>query len=691
MLPDDYIARVYAGILGKLIGVYLGRPFEQWTHQRIMAELGPITNYVNKRLGVPLVVTDDDVSGTFTFLRALEDHRLSPDLSAAEIGLTWLNYIIERKTILWWGGVENSTEHRAWANLKAGVSAPESGSIARNGITAAEQIGAQIFIDGWALVAPGRPVLAAELARQSASVSHDGEAVHAAMLWAAMEAEAFLSKDINHLLETGLQQIPQSSGIRDMIADVRTWCAQDDDWMVTRGRVEERYGYSNYPGNCHVVPNHALMIMSLLHSQGDFHRAQYIVNTSGCDTDCNAGNVGCLLGIMSGLEGLEGGPDWRGPIADRMLISSADGGWSINDATRMAYYVAGLGYQLAGLPVPDVPKSGAQFHFSLLGSVQGFGSLDPALLNGTILQNSDGQALQIVLPRGLSASTVYVGTPVFAQPDVREMITYDLVASPLVYPGQRVTARVRLGVNNPASLQLRLSARYYDGTDQRQWLHDEWFEIAPGEVLDLSWVVADTGGMPLSDVGLMISVPSFDRKPQLTLDYMKWEGVPELTLQPPDAEAQFWRRAWVSNTEILTSSSGILLRGTDDPALALYGTREWSNYRLRACITVNGPGAGGLIIGSQGMQRYVAVKLHSDGTLQVSRRHDGEEELLGSFTERLATTDVELQIDFLTRQIVILAAGQLLRIDRGVPVSGAAGFIADNAMVCSPFLMISPL
>jgi len=27
-LPHDYIERTYAGVLGKLIGVYLGRPFE---------------------------------------------------------------------------------------------------------------------------------------------------------------------------------------------------------------------------------------------------------------------------------------------------------------------------------------------------------------------------------------------------------------------------------------------------------------------------------------------------------------------------------------------------------------------------------------------------------------------------------------------------------------------------------------
>ena len=73
-LPADYAERVYAGVLGKIIGVYLGRPFEGWTYDRIMAELGEVDYYVHDRLGVPLIVTDDDISGTFTFLRALPDY-----------------------------------------------------------------------------------------------------------------------------------------------------------------------------------------------------------------------------------------------------------------------------------------------------------------------------------------------------------------------------------------------------------------------------------------------------------------------------------------------------------------------------------------------------------------------------------------------------------------------------------------
>lgn len=45
-LPADYTERVYADVLGKIIGVYLGRPFEGWTYDRIIAELGEVWYYV---------------------------------------------------------------------------------------------------------------------------------------------------------------------------------------------------------------------------------------------------------------------------------------------------------------------------------------------------------------------------------------------------------------------------------------------------------------------------------------------------------------------------------------------------------------------------------------------------------------------------------------------------------------------
>ena len=163
-IPADYLERVYAGVLGKIIGVYLGRPFEGWSYEAISKHLGEINYYVHDRLGTPLIVTDDDISGTFTFIRALEDYGYNRDITPAQIGETWLNYLVEEQTVLWWGGMGNSTEHTAYLRLKEGIKPPLSGSVELNGKVVAEQIGAQIFIDGWALVAPGDPEYAADLA-----------------------------------------------------------------------------------------------------------------------------------------------------------------------------------------------------------------------------------------------------------------------------------------------------------------------------------------------------------------------------------------------------------------------------------------------------------------------------------------------------------------------------------------------
>ena len=90
-LPEDYNERVYAGVLGKVIGVYLGRPFEGWSYEMIQDRLGDIEYYVHDKLGVPLIVTDDDISGTFTFVRALQDNQFDADISADIIGQSWLH------------------------------------------------------------------------------------------------------------------------------------------------------------------------------------------------------------------------------------------------------------------------------------------------------------------------------------------------------------------------------------------------------------------------------------------------------------------------------------------------------------------------------------------------------------------------------------------------------------------------
>ena len=111
---STYREKIYAGVLGICRGVYMGRPGEGWFYDRINQAFGEVYNFKHKAAGAPLIVPDDDISGTFAFFRALEDNGYPKDLTAKQIGDTWLNYLVENKTILWWGGLSRSTEHSAY-------------------------------------------------------------------------------------------------------------------------------------------------------------------------------------------------------------------------------------------------------------------------------------------------------------------------------------------------------------------------------------------------------------------------------------------------------------------------------------------------------------------------------------------------------------------------------------------------
>ena len=629
-LQQDYLERVYAGVLGKLIGVFLGRPFENWTHQRIMAELGTIEYYVHDRLGVPLVVTDDDVAGTFTFLRAFDEHGVKPELSSEEIGKTWLNNIVENRAILWWGGSGNSSEHTAWLNLKRGIPAPASGSIEVNGQTVAEQIGAQIFIDGWAMVSPGQPELAARLAEQAATVSHDGEAVHAAKLLAAMEAEAFVSDDVEHLLEVGLSVIPKDSLIARLISDVRHWHAELPEWRDCRQRIQDHYGYDKFPGNCHVVPNHALIIMSLLYAPDDLQKALMIVNTSGWDTDCNSGNLGCLLGIKLGLAGVDAGPDWRGPIADRMLISSADGGSAVTDAVRIAYQIAGFGYQLAGMPAPDAPKNGALFHFSLPGSVQGFEADSGKGSPGALSVENTGGALALRIRSLAPGQTLAAMTPTFSPSNAPQMPVYELMATPLVYSGQWIETKLAAEPDNSAPVSVNLRVNVYGKGDTLNTIDGEPQTLSPGQSTLLRWRLPDTGGQPIQQIGLSLTTTAPQAKGTVLVDYIRVDGAPELRLRRPDEGGDFWRFAWINSVSIFSKNFPAAFRISQSvgEGIIIHGTRQWSDYTVSSSIAVHLGHEGGLVFRVQGLRRFYAMLLSRDGYLRLVKVRDGKRTVL---------------------------------------------------------------
>jgi ADP-ribosylglycohydrolase len=622
-IPSDYAERVYAGVLGKLIGVYLGRPFEGWSYDRIMRELGEIRDYVQVRPGVPLVVTDDDVTGTFTFARSLADNGYPADLTPEQIGGTWLNYTVEGRTIFWWGGLGNSTEHTAYLRMKHGMPAPESGAIATNGKTIAEQIGAQIFIDGWAMVAPGDPERAADLARRAASVSHDGEAVYGSQVIAAMEAQAFVESDLDTLLNTALSLIPADSTINRVIADVREWHAGEPDWRKTREKIAANYGYDKFRGPCHMVPNHALIHLALLYGNDDFAESLMIVNTAGWDTDCNSGNVGCLLGIKNGLATIDdSGVDWRAPIADRLYLATADGGRAISDAVAETYHLVNAGLALQDQP-PSQPKDGARFHFDLPGSVQGFQADDSSLKLDNVAGESELGQRRLAL-RLTAGSVGRAATATFIPPEAIDMPGYLLLASPTLYPGQQVTASLSADAENSDPLGLGLFLRHYGDGDELVTVDGPVEKAAPGERFALKWQVPDTGGQPIAEIGIRLessAAPSVGY-----LDFLTWEGSPDVTFTRPEGSGKLWRRAWVDAVSQFDARwpESFRIVQNEGTGLLSQGTVDWQDYRVTSTITPYLAKQAGIAARVQGLRRYYALVLADNGEVQLVKAKDGE-------------------------------------------------------------------
>lgn len=639
-LPHDYTERVYAGVLGKIIGVYLGRPFEGWSYERLTERFGEVSYYVHEQLNRPLVVTDDDISGTFTFIRALPDHDYNPEITPAQIGWAWRNYIIEQRTILWWGGLGVSTEHTAFLRLKNGIEAPASGGIATNGRVVAEQIGAQIFIDGWGLVCPGDPARAADLARRAASVSHDGEAIHGAQVIAALEAAAFVESDVHRLLDIALTYIPPDCTIRALIDDLRAWRRETPDWRVAREKVEAKYGYACYGGGCHMVPNHAVIILALLYGDDDFQKTLMIANTAGWDTDCNSGNAGCIMGVKNGLAGIDAGPDWRGPVADRLYLPTADGGRCITDAVRETFELVETAHRLRGLDC-EPPKDGARFHFSLPGSVQGFGPDDApearvvvTLANWLFDGDPSRRGLALHFQDVDDGRPGRVATATFIPTDARNLESYSLVASPTIYSGQTVVARICAErIDRP--VRIGFYAGVYDGDDTIGLLRGEPELFEPGDERALEWTLPDTGGQPIVAIGVEIT-PAAPYGPAASgvvlLDYLSWDGTPSVTLGRPAEGGSMWRRAWVdavdqqgypSDPEMpyaLTQNSGT--------GLLLQGERQWRDYTVATTVRPHLAQAVGVVANARGLFRYVVLLLTSDGVAQLVEQYDANRTVL---------------------------------------------------------------
>ena len=385
----------------------------------------------------------------------------------------------------------------------------------------------------------------------------------------------------------------------------------NDDWYDTRRKIGEQYGYDKFPGACHMVPNHALIILALLHGNGDFRRSLMIANTAGWDTDCNAGNVGAILGIRDGLAAFDRVP--RLPRAGGRQALPLDGRRGPRDFRRRAGNVS-VGECRPALAGEDAvaPKDGARFHFSLPGSMQGFTAGEPETAT---VSNVDGQ-----LAITLTGERATVTTPTFTPRKRGSSPNGVTGCSPprRSIPGQVVSATMRRG-----GRQYRASRRLAGDrtcttrtTPCRRLVANRW-RVQPGDTGHLTWTVPAMDNTPIQQVGLRIAGAAGDT---VRLDRMGWTGTPDTTFRKGTGAGDMWREAWVDGVDIWEDRRwpvDFQLSQNHGTGLIAQGTEEWTDYTVSATVRSPLAEAAGIAARIGGMRRYYALVSSDDGKAEI--------------------------------------------------------------------------
>ena len=324
--------RIRGAWQGRISGCQLGKPVEALSMQRGRAAL---TDYLRKadalplRDYVPLVEgtlvarlgrrscrgqlqrsePDDDINYSVLALMMLERH--GTELSTAEVARAWLRLLP--------AGMTFTAERAAYRTL---LERTEPGFVfgAAPGFDLAEcaqneysdWIGAQIRADVYGWVCPGRPGLAAELARRDASLSHRGDGVHGAAFVAALGAAIPGAPDLEGAVALAAAEIPSASGAAEAVELGRSLVGAPD----AVERLHARYAELS---PVHTLNNLALVVWALLSGVDDYSTAVGDVVAAGWDTDCDGATVG-------GLWGLTGRPipsHWTGPWQGRIAVTLA--------------------------------------------------------------------------------------------------------------------------------------------------------------------------------------------------------------------------------------------------------------------------------------------------------------------------------------------------------------------------------
>jgi ADP-ribosylglycohydrolase len=557
-------------------------------------------------------------------------------MSANDVAKAWLNFGRENIGMFWWGGDHVSTEHTAYLNLLRGMQPPASGSIETNGKELAEQIGGQIFIDTWGLLFLGKPAEAARHARMAATVSHDGDALEGANFIAAAIAAAYNHTEIQDVIFDALQYVDQSSLYYQVLVAVQEFHQKHpEDWYDCIRYLHEEWGYDKYGGVVHVIPNAGVCMMALLYGAGDYAKTIEIAAMAGWDTDCNAGNVGTILGVLNGLDGLPA--RFRRVTNDTYITSSVAGQLNIVDIPTFVGETARLSCRMNHEPLPtflshDYRLGDIYYDFLLPGATHGFRT-DNAFkteLSGIEIDNKN--VLGVLIDRMVVGDISHVYNKTYYRRADFSDERYKPTFAPQAYSGQQVDMKVFFEKWQGDDVLVRPYVR--DDFSHRRY-YAESVTLKADQWQTVTFVVPELNGSFADEVGFEITTNSplsnrlFGR---IDLGLFTVSGTPRYSIDFAKQAYEFLNVTPFAHNrgERSLDNGAMVLTSTDDQGCSAFSGSYYASDLTLACTFE--PCYGNyqkLLFRARGIRQYYEIGFDGNNQITLSEVDFDHRKVLG--------------------------------------------------------------
>lgn len=494
----EFLQKFLGAVLGKVIGVRLGIPFEfRKTSAEIQTEFPYVQTYAQDG---NVTYPDDDTTGFVMFAKCFEEISSLDELTPEIVAEVILNYASENRGFFWWG--ENGTERFSYHQLLNGVSPLESGDYAHIG-SVADCIGGQIFYECCGLIFAGNPENAVKSAGILSRVMHNGEGALGGEFIAGCISSAFIENDIEKVVQTALSLLPPKSHYAKMVNNIiYTYHKNPYDWHYCMHYIDTYY-------NEHDVWDYgAHVVMSLLYGKGNFGYSMQICLQSAGDTDCNCANVGTIMGAFCGYYGISY-DNWVEPLHDRFYISSAVPYENDVSITRFTAKLITLYAKFHGETVPDYIREASEennFSFAFPCSYQGMEAI--MWRNGTersdLISKKNSLWIssgEVTAPSGSPYTLKFWAHYVKAgdcmrifrwfdgERDFGDYRVYEPTSCTRIFGGQTISTKLFTRYNN-CNMHIRLMAY---STIKDIEAYSEEITLKPYEWTDISFTLPDVG------------------------------------------------------------------------------------------------------------------------------------------------------------------------------------------------------